>query len=180
MHRIAALGALVVLLFLPSGAPAQPQQEPPIDWHIYGGGVLGGKEYTRGGFAGAAGSTGVLYMGIDGHVLRLDDAGQVAFQQLAIRSGADLALATYGMDLSVGGVIGSSADGRSKLIPFGLIGYTRADLEACIYETFCDEESATQVNFGAGFAAALSRFHVGFRYTRNYGVAISVGVVFRR
>lgn len=175
MRRIGLV--LGVLLLSVSAAAAQQQDRP--DWHIYGGGVLGGEEYTRGAFGGTGAANDRFYVGVDGHGLWLDDAGQAQFRRLARQLGTDLTLTSYGMDVSIGVVAASSADGRAKFIPVGMIGYTRADIEACI-GTFCDDESETAANYGAGFVAVFnSRVHLGLRYTRNYGAAMSVGWVFR-
>ena len=118
-----------------------------------------------------------------GHGLWLDEEGEAVFRQLARQSGADLTLTSYGADTSIGGIVRTST-GRVHVIPVGIIGYTTADLEACIEVSCCDEESETQINVGAGFVAAFKSesgngLHAGFRYTRNYGAAVSVGYVFQ-
>ena len=151
------------------------------DWHLYGGGVLGGKEWTRGAFGGSGAAAGSLYAGVDGHGLWLNDEGKTAFRQLARSTGADLTMSTYGMDVSIGGVY-RNATGRLQLIPVALVGFTTGAVEAC-YGSFCDDDTMTDANFGGGFIVAAkgeggNGLHVGFRYTRNYGAAVSVGYIF--
>ena len=165
------------LLLCASAASAQ------TDYHLYGGGVLGGKEFTRGGFGGVGISSGQWYGGTDGHGLWLNEDGEAAFRRAARRSGADLTLTTYGLDASIGYVARNAAN-RVHFIPVALIGYTTGEFEACIRETFCDTESETTINFGAGFVTAFkgesgNGLHAGFRYTRNYGAAISVGFIWQ-
>ena len=166
------------IVFCASASAAQ------TDVHLYGGGVVGGEEYTRGAFGGVGwASSGLVYVGVDGHGLWLDEEGEAVFRRLARQSGADLTLNSYGADTSIGGIFRTST-GRVHVIPVGIIGYTTADLEICIRETFCDDDSKTVMNFGAGLVTAFkgeggSGLHAGFRYTRNYGAAISVGYVFQ-
>ena len=189
MMRIGIAVALGVLLCAPSTAVAQ------VEYHLYGGGALG-TDSTRGAFggagltagAGAAGAVGQraavrgVYFSVDGHGLWLNEAGKSEFQRLSRITGADLALEAIGLDFSFGGVI-SSSSGRVKVIPVGLIGFTENTLTTCLRGSSCDEETETQINYGAGFVTAFKGgsgrgVHVGFRYTRNYGAALSLGFVF--
>ena len=175
MRTITVVVAVVAAVASPARAQA--------DLHLYGGGGGTADEFTRVGLFGTGGSSGNVYVAVDGHGLWLTDEGMQAFRQLARSAGADLTLNAYGLDVSVGGVFRSSTD-RVQFIPVGLVGYTRADLEACIYDSFCDEESETEINFGAGAVAAFksaggSGLHVGFRYTRNYGAAVTIGYIFQ-
>ncbi len=153
-----------------------------MDWHIYGGGVVvGADEYTRGAFGGSGATNGIVYAAVDGHGLWPTDEGMDQLAQLIPR-GMDFEIITAGLDVAIGGVFRSST-GRVDLIPIGIIGYTMANLEVCI-ESFCDEESETEANFGGGVVAAFKGesgrgLHAGFRWTRNYGAAVSVGYIFQ-
>ena len=97
-------------------------------------------------------------------------------------AGADLALEAIGVDLSLGAVIRSST-GRVKVIPVGLIGFTGTTLTVCVRESSCEEETTEDFNYGIGVVTTFKNsggkgLHAGFRYTRNYGAALSVGFVF--
>ena len=97
-------------------------------------------------------------------------------------TGIDFSYSLYGADVLIGGVARSST-GRVDFIPFGLVGYTTAEVEGCI-GSFCDDESETEVNFGAGGNVAVKGesgrgLHLGFRWTRNYGAAVTLGFVFQ-
>ena len=183
MIRI-GLAALVGVLLSVSPAAAQ------AEYHLYGGGVVGGEEYTRGAFGGAgltagAGAPAVgqraavrgIYFSVDGHGLWLDETGKAELQRLSDLAGADVTLEAIGLDFSLGGVIRSST-GRVSVMPVGLIGFTSTTLTTCVRESSCEETETEEINYGAGVVVAVSRLHAGFRYTRNYGAAVSVGLVF--
>ena len=182
MKRIGIAAALAVYLGAATAtAEAQAAGTSATDWHVYGGGVLGGEEYTRGAFGGTGITNGTVYAGVDGHALWLTDEGLDQLARLIPR-GVDFELATVGLDVAVGPTIRTST-GRTDFIPVGIIGYTTAELEAC-YRSDCESESETEANFGAGFVAAFKGesgrgLHAGFRWTRNYGAALSVGFVFQ-
>lgn len=187
--RQLGLGVLGALLFSASTAAGQAQ------YHLYGGRAIGGEDHTKGAFFGAgltagggAGAVGQraavrgVYFGVDGHGLWLDEAGKTELQRLSHLAGAELTVEAIGLDFSLGGVIRSSTGGVS-LIPVGLIGFTETMLTACVRGLSCEEETETEVNYGVGFVTAFTGqsgrgLHAGFRYTRNYGAALSVGVVF--
>ncbi len=166
-----ALGLLTLSVLIPA-AYAQTG-----DIHLYGGAVVGGEEYTKGFLGGGAIQRERLYVGVDGHGLRLNGEGEAAFQELANEIGADIKLDTYGLDISVGASVSDS--NRFSVIPIGLIGYTTG--EFCI-ETSC--EDSNEVNYGGGLVAAIKGaggrygIHSGVRYTRNYGAAVMFGLVF--
>ena len=167
--------AAVAALAIASAASAQ------TDWHVYGGGVLGGEEYVRGANFGAGLTDGRIYLGTDAHGLWFTDEGMDQMAQVVPR-GMDFTTAMYGIDVSIGGV-GRSSTGRVDFIPVGIIGYTTAEVEVCA-GSFCDDESESVVNFGAGGNVAVKGesgrgLHLGFRYTRNYGAALSVGFVWQ-
>ena len=161
--------ALIVFLFTP--ALAQRDRE---DVHLYGGAVVGGEEYTQ-GFLGGAGLEGRrLYFGVDGHGLFLDSEAKELLRRAA---GGAVATSVYGLDISFGGSLMPS-DSSFSIIPVGIIGFTEGEI--CI-EEFCASE--TDVNAGGGLVFTLrgkkSRHgvHLGVRYTRNYGAAVSGGLV---
>ena len=168
------------LLVCASSASAQ------TDWHFYGGGVVGGEEHTRGFFGGSAAVTGSpVYVGVDGHGLRFTDEGE----QLLLRAGGldTIEYSIAGLDGSFGYVV-RNATNRIHFIPVGIIGYTTGEIEACgtyyWLGRVCDDEKLTDLNVGGGFVAAFkgesgNGLHVGFRYTRNYGAAVSVGYIFQ-
>ena len=168
--------ATAAALALASAASAQ------TDWHIYGGGVLGGEEHTRGALFGIGSSAGDIFFAGEGHGLWLTDEGHDIVRAAARGTGLDFTYSIYGADLLVGGVVRSST-GRVDFIPVGIIGYTTAEVEGCI-GSLCDDESESVVNFGAGANVAMKGesgrgLHLGFRYTRNYGAALTVGFVFQ-
>lgn len=167
----------VVVGVLAAAGPASAQ----TDWHIYGGGVLGGEEYTRGALFGIGSTTGPVFVGVDGHALWYTDEG-IDFLAQAVPRGLTFEVTTAGLDVAVGGVV-RSATRRVDFIPHGIIGYTTGEVEICD-GSFCDDDSVTDANFGAGFIAAFKGesgrgLHTGFRWTRNYGAAVSVGFVFQ-
>ena len=171
------VGLFALALSLLSASVASAQ----TDWHVYAGGAAG-DEYEDGAVFGAGNTDGQYYVGVDGHVLWPNEDGQALLDRELRGTELDLTTSTYGLDVSVGGVVRSST-GRVDLIPVGIIGYTRGDAELCV-GSFCDSESETAINFGGGVVAAFKGesgrgLHVGFRYTRNYGAALSVGFVFQ-
>ena len=184
----------VLLLAAPSLAAAQQ-----TEWHLYGGGgvtggVAGGEEhpFRRGAFVGVganvgggAGAVGQrapargVYFSVDVHGLWLDETAKAELQRRSDLTGADLTREAIGLDFSLGRGVRSST-GRVSVIPVGLIGFTGTMLTTCVRgSSSCDEETETEkVNYGAGVVVAVSRLHAGFRYTRNYGAALSVGYIF--
>lgn len=170
------VAAALAALALASAASAQT-----TDWHIYGGGAPSADEITRGFLFGAGLTNGTVYAGVDGHGLWPTDEG---LNQLAavVPFGVDFKTVATGLNVAVGPTI-RNATGRVDFMPVGVVGYTTAELELCI-DSFCDSESETQVNFGAGFVAAMKGesgrgLHVGFRWTRNYRAAFTIGFVFQ-
>ena len=169
---------IVIALVLVCASTASAQ----TTWHVYGGGVLGGEEYTRGAFGGSGVSAGSIYAGVDGHALWFTDEGE----QLLLRAGGldSIEYSFAGLDVSFG-YVARNATNRIHFIPVGIIGFTSAELDACeryYGRTFCEDATATEVNVGGGFVTAFKGesgrgVHVGFRYTRNYGAAISAGYV---
>lgn len=172
MHaRLLALAAVFVLQSVPGFAQT--------DFHIYGGGIVGGEEHVRGALGGTGLTNGVVYAGVDGHGLWFTDEGMNLIAREVPR-GLDFTTTMYGADVVVGGVVRS---GNVDLIPVGIIGYTTAELEIC-FDSFCDDESETEANVGGGVIVAFKGesgrgLHAGFRWTRNYGAAVSVGFVFQ-
>ena len=171
--------AILALLICASSASAQ------TDFHLYGGGVLGGEEYTRGALGGSAASSGPVYFGVDGHGLWFTDEGE----QILLRTGGldSIEYTMAGLDASFGYVV-RNATNRIHFIPIGIIGFTSAEIEGCARyysREVCEDDSVTQANFGAGFVTAFkgesgNGLHAGFRYTRNYGAAVTVGYIWQR
>ena len=156
------------LLALATFSPAALAQR---DMHLYGGATIGGKEYTKGFLVGVGIQNNRTYVSMDGHSLGLDEEGKAAFQQIARGTG------TSGLDVSYGNAVFVSE--RFSVIPVGIGGYTGG--EFCS-ETVCDDGS--QFNYGGGVVAAVKGvvgrygLHAGVRYTRNYGAAVTFGLVF--
>lgn len=143
--------------------------------HAYGGTSVVPRDDTKANFIGGAGSeAGSAYVGFDLYGLRptgdtkegLDDFG------LTIQGG--------GYDGVIGGAVAKTS--KYSVIPVGIFGYSR--VKAC-RSSGCDDPvmEEQQANFGAGIlfrimGSGSAGFHTGFRYTRNYGAAFTVGVVF--
>ena len=149
------------------------------DWHIYGGGVLGGEEYTRGALFGIGSTTGPVFAGVTGHGLWLTDEGMDELARMIPR-GFDFEVATAGLDVEIGPTV---RYGNVDVMPVGIVGYTTFEVEVC-YHSDCEDESETDANLGAGMVAAFKGesgrgLHTGFRWTRNYGAAVTVGFVFQ-
>ena len=165
--------AILALLICASSASAQ------TDIHLYGGGVLGGEEYTRGFLGGSGATHGPVFVGADGHGLWFTDEGE----QLLLGAGDldSIEYTWYGLDAVIGFVVRNATD-RMHFIPIGIVGFSTLELEAC-RGTYCEEfDAETKTNIGAGFIAAFKGesgrgIHAGFRYTRNYGYAMTVGYV---
>ena len=165
------------LVVLVAATPAQAQ----TDWHVYGGGVLGGnKEKHIGALVGAGASVGYLYGGADIHGLDLNAEGQAELQALAAGTGIDLTYEAYGAD----GVIGFVGRRPGALIiPALVFGYTTGEAEGCIAGADCLRESVGQVNYGFEIIAAAtgntgSGIRASYRYGRNYGNVLSIGWMF--
>lgn len=122
MGRIAAV---VVVAALAAAAPASAQ----TDWHIYGGGVLGG-EYTRGRALRARVDTGPVF--VAAHGLWLNDEGVRELAQVIPR-GLDFEVASAGVDVEIGPTV---RFGNTDVMPVGVVGYTTAELEVC-YRSDC-------------------------------------------
>lgn len=171
MQRLTLI--LVGLLFT---ATASAQ----VETHLYGGGILGGVENTRGFLGGVGFGKGPAYAAVDGHGLRFK---QEELQRLANETVTDITVKSYGVDFSIGGALKSDSE-KFKVMPVGIVGYTTGDVKVCLPgSAFCADEKETQVNFGAGLVTVIkgkadSGLHLGARYTRNYGFAVTVGFVF--
>ena len=144
-----AVAALLVFATILLSTPAAAQ----TDWHIYGGGAVGSGEHIRRGLVGFGVTSRPIYFGVDAHDLW--------------QTGEEMELLA---DVALGGVVRS---GRVDIIPIGIIGYTTAEVHEKV-----------KANVGAGLVAAFKGesgrgLHVGFRYTRHYGAALSVGFVFQ-
>ncbi len=182
--RRIGLAAFGILLSVSTTHAQDVEELLGHDYHLYAGGVLAGEEHTRGALVGLIGTVHfgwfALAMGVDGHRLWHHDEGQAAFDRAMEDTGADTEIDSNGLN-AVFGLGGGSFDGRRQVIPIGIIGYTRTNVEICIHAT-CAEESATIVNYGFGLITAIKGgggrgLHTGLRWTRNYGVALTVGFV---
>lgn len=182
--RRIGLAAFGVLLAVSRAYAQDPDELLGHDYHLYAGGVLAGEEHTSGALVGLIGAVHfgwfALAMGVDGHRLWHDDEGQAASDRVMGDTGTDAEINSNGLN-AVFGLGGGSFDGRRQVIPIGIIGYTRTNVEVCIDAT-CAEESATIVNYGFGLIAAIKGaggrgLHTGLRWTRSYGVALTVGFV---
>ena len=118
----------------------------------------------------------------DGHGLRPTDEFRTEFAREveSLPEGVVASAKGGGFDFSVGAPLAASE--RFTVIPVGVVGYTKGEYEVCI-DTFCDSDSYTEANFGGGLVACISAasgvgLHVGVRYTRHYGVALTVGITF--
>ena len=165
IFRKIALSLLVLATFSPL-ALAQN------DMYLYGGAVVGGKKYIEGYLGGIGMQNNRTYVGMDGHVLGLDEEGKAAVPQIKSDNGAS------GLDVSFGRAI--FATERFSVIPVGIGGYSGG--QSCS-ELLCGDGS--QFNYGAGMVAAVKSvvgsygLHAGVRYTRVYGAAVTFGMVFK-
>lgn len=68
------------------------------------------------------------------------------------------------------------------MIPIGIVGYSSVQAGACVFGT-CFSVSQGLLNYGGGLLYVHQRprdkwgIHLGSRYTRNYGVGFTFGVV---
>ena len=180
----------MLFLLLYAGVPIEAQQQSgfPIDTHVFAGGIVANetgtlKEYGASFFSGAAWATGPIWAGFSFHNLSLNQAGRDDWDAFVaeIRQqlpSAELELESLGMDFSIG-IVRRAPDAAFELIPMLIVGRTTAGVHACIDTGKCVDEDVYQNNVGGGLVVGINRLHLGFRYTRNYGVAMSFGYIFR-
>ena len=160
-------GITLLLLVLATFSPLALAQK---DMHLYGGAVVGGRKYTEGFLGGIGIQNNRTYVGMDGHVLELDEEGKSTVPQIASEGNSS------GLDVSFGRAI--FVNERFSVIPVGIGGYSGG---LSCSEALCGDGS--QFNYGAGVVAAVKLvggrgLHAGVRYTRNYGAAVTFGLVF--
>lgn len=146
--------------------------------HAYGGTTVIPKDNFKANFIGAGGvEAGPAYIGLEAYGIRPVGEERQLLQDLANLTGTDIVIKGGGYDFVGGGAIAKTS--RYSVIPVGIVGYS--GFEACL-ESDCSGDSK-QANFGGGVMFRIMAndgvgLHTGFRYTRNYGAALTVGIVF--
>ena len=146
--------------------------------HAYGGSLISGPEKNYSGYLTGGGMERKwFFVAADWHSLKTPSDAETAFDLFEDLTGSDFGLKFSGLDLSLGVPIRVS--NRVSLIPAAIVGFT--NIRLC-FDTDC--VSAPDVNYGGGGGARIMLaprlgVHAGFRYTRHYELAFTVGAVFR-
>ena len=147
-------------------------------FHAYGGSVISGSDKNYSGyFTGGGMERKWFFVAADWHSLTTPSQVESALNLFEDLTETNFGLEFSGLDISLGVPIRVS--NTVSLIPAGIVGFTTIRL--CI-ETSCF--SAPDLNLGGGSAARIMLaprigVHAGFRYTRHYELAFTVGAVFR-
>lgn len=146
--------------------------------HAYGGGLISGPDKNYSGYLTGGGMERKwFFVAADWHFLKTPSDAETALDFFEDLTEIDFGLEFSGLDVSLGVPIRVS--NRVSLIPVGIAGFT--NIRLCI-DTSCF--SAPDLNYGVGGSARIMLaprigVHAGFRYTRHYELAFTVGAVFR-
>ena len=147
-------------------------------FQAYGGSVISGPDKNYCGFLTGGGMERKwFFVAADWHSLKTPEQVETGLDLFEDLTETNVGLEFSGLDISLGVPIRVS--NTVSLIPAGIGGFTT--IRFCI-DTSC--LSAPDLNYGGAGSARIMLaprmgVHAGFRYTRHYELAFTVGAVFQ-